>query len=122
MAMVRPVGLPPGRATGETSSVWRFLLVLSLIAPLALLSLVSPVDSKKIFSPPPAQPVILCSLNVIVCGANGQMYPCKEMAPKGMATTTDLTKCRPPGGELNTVVCGATGWVVVSGANGQMYP
>ncbi|CAI6002911.1 unnamed protein product [Closterium sp. NIES-64] len=99
MATVRPVGLPPGRDTGGTSSVWRFFLVLSLVLPL---SLVSPVDSKKIFSPPPAQPIIMCSLNVIVCGANGQMYPCREMAPKGMTTTTDLSKCRPPGDVIVT--------------------
>ncbi|CAI5480338.1 unnamed protein product [Closterium sp. Yama58-4] len=99
MATVRPMGLPPGRATGGAKSVWRFLLVLAVVS---LVSLVSPVDSKKIFSPPPAQPIIMCSLNVIVCGANGQMYPCREMAPKGMATTTDLSKCRPPGDVIVT--------------------
>ncbi|CAI5462938.1 unnamed protein product [Closterium sp. Yama58-4] len=102
MAAVRPVSLPPGRATGGTTSVWRYLLVLAVVSLVSLVSLVSPVDSKKTFSPPPAQPIILCSLNVIVCGANGQMYPCREMAPKGMATTTDLSKCRPPGDVIVT--------------------
>ncbi|GJP80255.1 hypothetical protein CLOP_g10487 [Closterium sp. NIES-67] len=116
----RRVGLPPGKPAGGTS-VLLFLLLLTLVSP----PFVARVDAKKILPSPPPEPKLLCGLNVVVCGSNGLMYPCREMAPAGMATTTNLAGCRPPGNPPlvtpTEVQCPVKSSKVCA-SNGRIYP